>query len=133
MHEHLVFFDPECPICHKEVRRILEIDVHKHFLFAPLNGEMAQDILAGPQKELLRSNGLVVVENYHSTNREFWVRAQALYRTYWLAGDGWEFTGLLCFFPSFLVDFFYGKRGVHKHQFKIKLPDNPIPQDRILS
>jgi predicted DCC family thiol-disulfide oxidoreductase YuxK len=133
MHEHLILFDPECPFCHKEVKRILEIDVNKHFLFAPVHGEMSKDILSGPQKHLAQGNGLIVVENYLSTNREFWIRSQAIYRAYWLVGDGWELSGLLCFIPNFLGDFLFRKRGVHRHQFKIKIGENPIPQDRILS
>lgn len=133
MHEHLVFFDPECPHCHKAVKRILEIDVHKHFLFAPLNGDMARDILTGPQKPLLEANSLIIVENYASTHREFWARFQALYRAYWLVKDGWELTGMFCYIPSWIGDYFYQSFAAHRHQFKLKIPKDSIPQDRILS
>lgn len=131
MHEHLVFFDADCPLCHRAVKRILEIDVKKHFLFSPLHGESARDILIGPQKELIHSNGLILVENYTSTEREFWVKLQALYRAHWLVEDGWELTGLLSFIPSLISDPIYDQFSAHRHQFKMKLPQE-IPQDRIL-
>jgi hypothetical protein len=93
---------------------------------------MAKDILTGPQKELFSSNGLIVVENYASTARAFWAKSQALYRTYWLANDGWEMTGLLSFIPRFLTDGLYNKFYAHRHQFKLKLPQDMIPKERIL-
>jgi len=132
MHEHLIFYDGDCPLCHKAVRHILEIDIHKHFLFSPLSGESARDILTGPQKKLLDANSLVLVENYASTDREFWVRSQAIFRIYWLADNGWEILGLLCFLPSCIGDLFYRWVAAHRHQFKLKMPEDPGPKDRFL-
>lgn len=132
MKEHLVIFDGECPFCHRAVRHILAIDVHRHFIFAPLNGETARDILIGPQKPLVKANSLVLVEDYQSTTRKFWVRSRAIFRIYWLVGNGWGWIGILSFLPSFLGDLFYKWFANHRHQFKIKMPHEPWPQDRLL-
>lgn len=132
MAEHLIFFDETCPFCHKAVRHILEIDVHKRFLFSPLRGEMVNDLLIGPQKSLASANSLVLVENYESTERQFWVRSHALLRIYWLAGNGWGLVGCLSFMPKRVGDFFYRWIAEHRHQFKLHMPEKPIPQDRFL-
>src|SRR3989344_5258445 len=99
MHEHIIFFDSECPFCHRSVRHILEIDVDRHFLFAPLAGETAKDILIGPQESLKEAQSLVLVENYASTDREFYVRSRAIFRIYWLVKHGWGIVGIFSFLP----------------------------------
>jgi predicted DCC family thiol-disulfide oxidoreductase YuxK len=132
MHEHLIFFDSECPLCHRAVRHILEIDQERHFLFAPLNGETARDILAGPQAPLRSANSLILVERYRSTGRRFWVRSRAILRIYWLNGHGWGLYGILSFLPGWLGDFFYRWIAAHRHQFKLRMPKEPGPKERFL-
>lgn len=122
MNEHLIFFDAECPLCHKAVRHLIEIDVKKRIVFAPLGGLTAQNVLSGPQSHLKKANSLILVENYQSTNRKFWVRSKAVLRTYWLIGDGWGLIGILSFLPSYFGDAIYRKVALHRHQFKLKMP-----------
>lgn len=133
MYEHLVFFDADCPLCQRAVRHILDIDVNEHLVFAPLNGNTADDILIGPQLNLRKANSLVLVENYQSTERKFWIRSRAILRIYWLVGNGWGLFGIFSFFPGFIGDFFYRWLAKHRHQFKLKMPDQPVPKNRLLS
>ena|SRR5262245_58318945 len=132
MNDHIVFFDDECPFCHKAVFHIIEIDQGKKFLFAPLKGETAKEVLSGPQKPLLSINSLVLAENYQSTERRFWIRSHAIFRIYWLVGDGWGLVGILCFLPSWLGDFLYNWFAAHRHQFKLRIPEPIEPRDRFL-
>ncbi|MES2273307.1 MAG: DUF393 domain-containing protein [Chlamydiota bacterium] len=132
MHEHLIFYDDECPLCHKAVRQILEIDQDQCFLFAPLNGETADDVLSGPQAPLRRMNSLVLAENYRSTDRSFWIRSRAIFRVYWLIGRGWAVIGLLSFLPGWFGDLLYRWLAEHRHQFKLQMPEDPGPSDRFL-
>lgn len=132
MGEHLIFFDDECPLCHKAVQSVLEIDVKKRFLFAPLKGETAAEILIGPQASLRGANSLVLVENYDSTERTFWIRSRAIFRIYWLVGNGWGLLGIFSFLPGFVGDLFYRWLAAHRHQFKLKLGRPTGPADRFL-
>lgn len=132
MNDHIVFFDDECPLCHKAVRHIIEIDENRFFLFAPLRGETAHQVLTGPQTKLLQANSLVLAENYQSTERRFWVRSHAIFRIYWLVGHGWGLVGILSFLPSWIGDFFYNWIAAHRHQFKLKIPETIKPLDRFL-
>lgn len=131
MQDHIVFFDGDCPFCHKAVRHLMEIDVHERLAFAPLNGETAARILVGPQQGLKKANSLVLVENYRSTERAFWIRAKAALRTYWLIGNGWGLVGIFSYLPAMLIDPFYKWIALHRHQFKLKVPLNG-PKDRFL-
>ena len=132
MDEHIIFFDAECPFCLRSVRHIIEIDIEHHFLFAPLGGETAQDILIGPQAPLRDAQSLVLAENYQSSGREFYIRSRALFRIYWHVGQGWGLVGILSFLPCWLTDLIYRWVAAHRHQFKLKMPQEPGPQDRFL-
>jgi predicted DCC family thiol-disulfide oxidoreductase YuxK len=132
MDEHLVFFDPECPFCHKAVEYIISIDPERRFVFASLYGQIARDVLSGPQKPLLHANSIVLVENFRSTEREFWIRSQAILRIYWLLGGKRKVIGSLCFVPSWLGDLIYRYVAAHRHQFKLKISKAPGSKDRFL-
>ncbi len=132
MKEHLVFFDEECPQCHKAVKLILEIDKHHHFKFAALKGKTSSKILHGPLEKYTRANSLVLIENYQSTEREIWVRSQVMMRIYWLVGNGWGLFGWLSFLPAWLGDRFYRDLANHRHQFKLKMNEEAVTSDRFL-
>lgn len=132
MFEHIIFYDHECPLCHRSVKHIIDIDVHKRFLFAPLKGETAKKYLTGPQSKLKNINSMVLLENYDSTHRQFWVRSKAVFRTYWLTGNGWGLVGILSFLPAVIGDPIYAFFASHRHQFKLRMKDDPGPKDRLL-
>lgn len=132
MHKHVMFFDAECPLCCRAVQHVLEIDKERVFAFAPLDGETAENILTGPLKSYRHMNSLVLLENYQSTERQFYVRSKAVLRVYWLVGDGWKIVGWLSFLPSWIGDFFYSWVAEHRHQFKIKPLNDIGPQNRFL-
>lgn len=132
MSKHLIFFDDECPFCHHSVCHILQIDREKRFLFAPLQGETARFILIGPQAPLRKAQSLILVENYQSTAREFYTRSRALFRIYWHAGRWWACLGALSFLPCWLGDTLYQWLAAHRHQFRLKMPQEPGPKERFL-
>lgn len=131
MYEHLIFFDGECPFCHRSVRHIISIDTEKVFVFAPLSGKTAGEILIGPHAFLRKANSLVLVEHYQSTHRRFWVESRAILRIYWLI-KGWGIVGIFSFLPGFLGDWVYRWVAAHRHQFKLRIPEAPGPQERFL-
>lgn len=114
------------------MKEVLELDVHSHFLFAPLNGETAENVLSGPQEYLRDVNSLVVVENYQSTERRFWIRSRGVFRVYWLIGNQWRLFGLFSFLPCWIGDCIYRWLAAHRHQFKLKMRKEPGPKERFL-
>ncbi len=132
MSDHIVFFDDKCPFCHQAIRQILEVDAEKKIVFAPLDGITAEDLLTGPQQKLKGAHSLVLVENYNSTERIFWARAHAMFRVYWLSGNGWGLVGALSFLPRWFGDYFYTQFGSHRHQYHLYFSERPGPSDRFL-
>ncbi len=132
MKQQIVFFDDRCPFCHRAVRHIVEIDEKKMFRFAPLRGETARTMLTGPQGLLAKANSIVLVEDSDSTFRKFWVRSHAMFRIYWLVGNGWGLVGMLSFLPKWVGNFFYNWLAAHRHQFTLDIPETPYPMDRHL-
>lgn len=132
MYEHLILYDHECPWCHKQVKNIIEMDVHKCFIFAPLEGETAKRILIGPHGWMRKANSIVLIENYDSTGRKFWVRSKAVLRIFWLNGNGWGLIGCLSFLPAKIGDVIYRYFAEHRHQFKLKMSKDPGPKERFL-
>lgn len=132
MHQHLILFDHECPFCHKAVKRTIEMDVNKRFVFASFSSQTARGILAGPQRHLNGCNSPILIENYDSTHRSFHTHSQAALRSYWLTGNGWGLVGIFSYLPASVCDFFYRLRGEHRHQFKLKMLPLPGPKERFL-
>jgi predicted DCC family thiol-disulfide oxidoreductase YuxK len=132
MDEHLIFYDHDCPFCNKSVKHVLDIDKNRRFIFAPLGGETAANILCGPLKEFSEMNSIVLIENYQSTGRKFWVRSKAVWRIYWLAGNGWGIIGWISFLPCWIGDLLYRWIAEHRHQFKLKPMKELGPSDRFL-
>ena len=130
--EHLLFFDDECPLCVRAVRHVFQIDQEHKFLFAPLRGETANELLSGPQKSLKEANSLVVVENWRSTDRKFWIRSRAILRIYWLIGGQWKLYGWLSLLPGCFGDYLYKLISAHRHQFRLRPTKEIAPKDRFL-
>lgn len=130
MPKHLVLFDGECAFCNRSVRHLLQIDRTHCLVFAPLQGKTAQEILVGSRASLRNSDSLVLVENYRSSPRHFWIRSQAVLRIYWLIGGVWKVPGLFSFLPSFLGDFVY--RFVARNRHRIGSSLQELPSDRLL-
>ena len=129
---HLLFFDDECPLCARAVRHVFEIDQERTFLFAPLRGETADELLSGPQRALKDANSIVVVENWRSTDRRFWIKSRAILRIYWLVGGQWKLYGWLSWLPGFFGDFIYNQISAHRHQFRLRPNKEIAPKDRFL-
>jgi predicted DCC family thiol-disulfide oxidoreductase YuxK len=130
--DHILFFDHECPFCVRSIRQIIQQDPEHKFAFAPLRGETAKEVLSGPQSPLKKANSLVVVENWRSTDRKFWIKSRAMLRVYWLLGGQWKLFGCFSLFPKFLGDFIYDQVSAHRHQFRLR-PDQEIgPEERFL-
>ncbi len=132
MHDHLIFFDAECNLCKRAVHKIIEMDKEELFVFAPLNGKTAQDLLKGSQEPLKEANSLVLVEKYRSQDQKFWIRSKAVLRVYWLMGGIWMGIGIFCFFPSFLGDAIYRWVATHRHHLLMKTAKKSQSKGRFL-
>jgi predicted DCC family thiol-disulfide oxidoreductase YuxK len=110
--KHLLFFDEQCPLCQKAVKRVLKLDRKKQFLFASLSGKTAK------HEEIHEKNTLVLIENYETTHSRIWRRGKGALRIFWLIGGPWKLLGLLSYLPG--ADLIYRWISHHRHNLSRK-------------
>lgn len=106
--KHLIFFDSSCPLCQNSVDRLIELDTKKIFIFSPLQGKTAQAEL--PEK-VRHQNSIVLYE----FRVRIWLRAQAVFRIFWLLGGKWKWIGWLWVLPG--LNLFYRLVARYRHAF----------------
>lgn len=124
MHEHLIFYDGSCGFCDHAVQFLLKHDKQQHFVFAPLQGITAKSLL----KEFLPldEDSLVLIENYQSPDRHYYILGKGAFRALWLVGGVWSIPGAINFLPSSLYDWGYRLIAANRHRWftdRCILPD----------
>ena len=109
--KHLVFYDGTCGLCDHVVQFLLKADRHQIFLFAPLQGVTAAELLKNLPESAKEEDSLVLVENYQTENRKnkphYYIMAKAVLRICWLLGGGWFLLGWMFFLPPGLFNIIY--------------------------
>ncbi|MFN0064615.1 MAG: thiol-disulfide oxidoreductase DCC family protein [Chlamydiales bacterium] len=111
----IIFFEGECPLCHRAVLFILKRDRKKLFLFAPLGGKTALEKLPRPipQETLILLDG-----------GKIYSEGKAIAKICWRLGGVYR---LFAYFPSWI----YRRIAKHRHHlFQDELP--LLPSDRLL-
>lgn len=111
--KHLVFYDGNCGLCDYVVQFLLQHDKKGKFVFAPLQGETADQLLEG----ISREDSLVLIENYKTSQKKTYLFGQAALRILWLLGGGWKILGWLNFLPPFLYNWAYSL--VAKNRYRL--------------
>ena len=105
--QDLLFYDGECGLCDRIVQSVLLHDKHKRYMFAPLQGVTAADMLKKLPKEYRGLDSLVLIENYKSPQRQYYVMGKGALRIAWNLGGFWRLIGWMSFLPPFLYDWAY--------------------------
>lgn len=99
--DNIVFFDGVCGLCNWSIDFCMKIDKHQRLRYAPLQGEMASELL----DEETRTNLNTLV--FWNGERKY-VRSSAVTRILWTVGGGWALLGwLLWVIPKPLRDLGY--------------------------
>jgi predicted DCC family thiol-disulfide oxidoreductase YuxK len=114
--QHLLFYDGTCGMCHRAVQFLLKNDKNNIFVFAPLQGKTAADLLKDWRIAFPNADTLVLVQNYCTDNPKIFAFGRGVLRTCWLLGGFWKIPGLISFLPSSLYDWIY--KWVARHRFK---------------
>ena len=115
--QHLVFYDGNCGLCDHTVQALLKVDTKEIFAFAPLQGSTAERLLKDLPDAMKQADSLVLVENYLSNDRRYFVMGKAVLRICWLMGRLWKLVGWMAFLPAFPFDFFYRIVARNRHRF----------------
>lgn len=117
MAPHLVFYDGNCGFCDHSVQVLLKLDKKEIFAFAPLQGETANQLLQALPPEDKNEDTFVLVENYQSPNRKYYILGQGALRVFWLLGGIWKLIGWISWLPPFLYNWVYRLIARNRHLF----------------
>lgn len=117
MGKNLIFYDGECGFCDCMVQFVLKQDTHDVFDFAPLQGKTASIMLRKLPAKMKNKDSLVLIENYQSSNPEYYVLGKGAFRIMWDLGGFWTIPGVISFLPAFLYN--WGYRLVAKNRGKL--------------
>lgn len=132
---HLVFYDGECGLCDRAVQFVLKADKEKKFLFAPLQGTTAEELLADLPPKMKQADSLILIENYKEPTQQLHILGKGALRICWLLGGAWRLFGWLSYLPPILYDWGYRLVAQNRHrlfpQTECVIPD-PAQKDRFL-
>lgn len=114
--KHLLFYDGDCGLCDHVVQFVLRVDKHKRFVFAPLQGEVAKELLKDIPKEVKHADSLILIEDYQTSDSRMWIYGKGAFRIAWLLGGSWALFGWICFLPSILYDWGYRLIARYRHE-----------------
>lgn len=117
MGKHLVFYDGECGFCDCSVQFVIKQDSKEFFDFAPLQGSTAVKMLNALPPEMKNKDSLILIENYKTSNPQYFILGKGAFRICWLLGGFLSVPGSISFLPSFLYD--WGYRLVAKNRTHI--------------
>ena len=93
---YIIFFDGICVTCNRFVDFLLRPDRHGRFLFAPLQGETAKEMLAPEQ---LKEVSTIILRG---PTGDLYRRSDAIYMIAALLPAPWSRLALIRYVPSFL-------------------------------
>jgi predicted DCC family thiol-disulfide oxidoreductase YuxK len=123
----IVLFDGSCGLCNSSVNFILQHDPNHKFRFAPLQSQVARDLMVEHEIDPDRMESMVVIDG----NRAY-LRSNAALRIAMELPDPWPLTAIAVYIPQTLRDAAYDFIARHRKQW-FKSPDacrTPTPQER---
>lgn len=130
--KHLVFYDGQCGLCDRVVKWILKHDTKDVFVFAPLQGSTAQDVLKNLPPEQKKLDTLILIENYGSPESKMYMLGKGAFRICWLLGGVWSALGIFSFLPGWLYNWGYRIVAANRHRlFSVESCTLPSQKDRV--
>ncbi len=104
---HVLFFDGVCGLCDRAVKFILRRDREERFKFAPLQSDIARDLLLPRNIDPSRLDTVVVVAHFETPREEIYVRSRAALFAISELGGIYALIKPLTWLPSWLLDPLY--------------------------
>lgn len=121
---HAVFYDENCFFCQRCVAFLLKIDKRQMFVFGPLGGKAAKEILSPKLPNYHELNTIVLVENFLQLQDKISIRSKAVLQILWIIGGVWKALGVFKFLPKCLIDPLYISIA-NKRRKLYKTPKDP--------
>ena len=128
----VIFYDGMCPMCNGWVKRFIRWDKKKIFLFAPLEGEIAKQMLEPVFPGYLKENTIIYFEDGN-----VFVRSTAALKILGQLKFPYSLCKVGLFVPRFFRDWVYHQIAIRRYLYGKRYDSCPMPppewRDRFLS
>jgi predicted DCC family thiol-disulfide oxidoreductase YuxK len=107
-HKTLVLYDGVCGLCHAFVRFVLRRDRKDLLRFAPLQSELARELVLRHGGDPDRLSTVYLVDHHGTDNERVRIRGKAALYAIDRLGGAWRILAILRFLPAFLLNLGYG-------------------------
>ncbi|MGB0992294.1 MAG: thiol-disulfide oxidoreductase DCC family protein [Akkermansiaceae bacterium] len=131
--KHILFLDGDCVFCQTSAQRLHRLDQQKHIYFSTLQGETASS-LPDDWRVLETADGTatgaaVLAEDVGENTPHYWRAADAMLRSFYLAGGVLKCLWLFHWLPLRLRDSLYHWLSEHRHLLTPAGAQCPIPNE----
>ena len=131
--QSVVLYDGVCGFCNASVQTILRHDRHGTLLFAALQSEYGEAVIAR-HPELKSIDSVVLVkESFRGTAEQVFVRSDAALRIAAYLGGWWKLFLVFRAVPRFLRDFLYDLFARHRYRLFGKADSCLLPSPDVIS
>lgn len=123
----LLFYDGVCGFCNRLNRFVIGRDHASHFVFAPLQSDLAAEFLAGTSVDPTDLDSVVLVTDLGTARQRTWSHSAAVFELLRRLGGGWRLVAMLRVLPGFLTDLAYRLFAKYRYRIYGRYDACPIP------
>jgi predicted DCC family thiol-disulfide oxidoreductase YuxK len=124
----LIFYDGVCGLCNRFVTFLLRRDRRATFRFAPLQGDLAREVLVPRGIDPSQLSSIVMVAGWKTSDERTFSRSRAVLEALDLLGSGWRVMAALGrLVPRPLADFAYAVTARYRYHAFGRFEACPIP------
>lgn len=134
--DQLVLYDGKCVLCNSSVDLLIRLDTDDQFLFAPLQGNTAADVLARHDRSADRLDSIVYVRGFGTDEEQIYEQSTAVLHALGDLGGIWWIFSWLRLLPASFRDWFYDLVAENRYRWfgqydQCRIPDS-ADRDRFL-
>lgn len=122
----ILLFDGVCNFCNGSVNFIIERDAKNYFKFAPIQSDVAQNLLEKHNIDKAATDSVILVEN-----EKAYTHSTAALRVARKLDGAWSWFYVLIVVPKFIRDFFYKLFALNRYRLFGKTEACMIPTPEI--
>jgi predicted DCC family thiol-disulfide oxidoreductase YuxK len=127
---HLVLYDGVCGLCNRTVQAILKRDQAGKFLFAPLEGDLAESLLLRRGHEIDALDSMILFVDYREPAQQVLSSSEAALFIAREAGGWWRIFSLFGVLPKSVLNSLYNLVARNRYRWFGRYESCPLPEKR---